>query len=191
MNAVVNHAASPIRLDIGCGPNKKPDWLGVDAIAFPGVDVVHDLRSGVWPWEDSSVAESQASHFIEHLTNFNDKWERVHFFNELWRITVPDGKCTLIFPHWASNRFYGDPTHKEPISEMSFYYLDPVWRAANAPHTDIKHNPNGYNCHWACSWGYYLHPSLGVRNAEYQEFAKQFFKEACSDMVVTMQAIKK
>jgi hypothetical protein len=178
MNAALKESA-PIRLDIGCGPNKKADWLGVDCIAFPGVDVVHDVRTGRWPWEDNSVAESQASHFIEHL------------FNELWRITVPDGKCTLIFPHWTSNRFYGDPTHKEPLSEFSFYYLDPVWRAANAPHTDIAHNQNGYKCHWACSWGYYLKPELAVRNAEYQEFAKTYFKEAITDMVVTMQAIKK
>lgn len=180
-----------IKLDVGCGPNKRNDWVGIDQFSFPGVDHVHDVRSGPWPFEDNSVEESQASHFVEHLTNFGDKWERVHFFNELWRITVPNGKCTLVFPHWASNRFYGDPTHKEPLSEMSFYYLDPVWREANAPHTDQKWNEHGYNCHWACTWGYYLHQSLNVRNPEYQEFAKAFFKEACQDMVVTMQCIKK
>lgn len=192
MNAVVKQeTAQPLKLDIGCGPNKKgPEWTGVDVIAFPGVDVVHDIRSGRWPWEDNSVTEAHASHFIEHLTNLNEKWERVHFFNELHRIMAKDAKCTLVFPHWASNRYYGDPTHKEPFSEMGFYYLDPNWRAANAPHTDIAHNPHGYSCHWACYWGYTLHPSLTVRNTEYQEFAKQFYKEACQDIVVTMTAIK-
>ena len=180
-----------IKLDIGCGPNKRKDWIGIDQFSFPGVDHVHDVRSGPWPFEDNSVDESQASHFIEHLTNFDEKWERVHFFNELWRITVPGGKCTLVFPHWSSNRFYGDPTHKEPISEMSFYYLDPVWRKANAPHTDAEWNKGGYKCHWACSWGYYLHDGLKPRSDAFQEFAKTYFKEACQDMVVTMQCVKK
>jgi hypothetical protein len=191
MNAVVKENAAPISLDIGCGKNKRAGWVGIDAIKFDGVDIVHDVRSGRWPFEDNSVAESQASHFLEHLTNFGDKWERVHFFNELWRITVPGGKCTLVFPHWASNRFYGDPTHKEAISEMAFYYLDPAWRDINAPHADSRYNPNGYSCHWACSWGYYLDQPLTLRNPEYQEFAKRYFKEACSDMVVTMEAVKK
>jgi SAM-dependent methyltransferase len=183
-------APDPISLDIGCGINKKPGYIGVDAIAFPNVDIVHDLRGGPWPFADNSVGVSHCSHFIEHLTNLNDRWERVHFFNELWRITVPGGKCTLTFPYWGSNRFYGDPTHKEPLSEFTFYYLDPNWRATNAPHIDSVHVPHGYRCHWACTWGHNLLPDLNARNDEYKIFAAQFFKDAVTDLVVTMEAIK-
>ena len=118
------------------------------------------------------------------------EYRRVRFFNELYRITVPGGKCTLALPHWSSQRYYGDPTHAEPFSEFGFYYLDKNWRATNAPHTDIAHNPNGYTCHWNCTWGYAMHQSLLVRNQEYQNFAMTFFKEACTDLVVTMVATK-
>jgi hypothetical protein len=192
MNAIVKTQDSPIiRLDIGCGPNKKgPDWTGIDRIKFEGVDIVCEVGRDEWPFANDSVEEIHASHFLEHLTNFEGKWERTHFFNEAFRVMKPMGKMTLIFPHWASNRFYGDPTHKEPWSEMSFYYLDTLWRTQNAPHTDIKYNPNGYDCNWNCTWGYTMKPELGVRNLEYQQFAMSNYKDAIMDIIATCTATK-
>lgn len=186
MSAAAETVKQPIRIDIGCGPNKKAGFVGVDTIKFDGVDYV--LNAGVekWPWADGEVDEAHASHFLEHLTNNDGRWERVHFFNELHRVLKKDGRCTLVIPHWASERYYGDPTHKEPFSEMGFYYLDPTWRAANAPHTDAKHNPHGYSCDFACTWGYTTHPSLQVRNAEYQQHALTFWKGAAQDIVATL-----
>jgi hypothetical protein len=189
VNAVVKEKPL-IKLDLGCGPNPKEGYVGVDSIAFNEKVQVFDLRTGPWPWEDNSVSEANCSHFLEHLTNLDGKWERVRFFNELYRIMVPGGQCTLIFPHWASNRFYGDPTHKEPISEMAFYYLDPNWRKVNAPHTDIEHNPNGYSCYWNCTWNYTLHPEVAIREQKYQQYAMTFYKEACQDFVMTITANK-
>lgn len=192
-----------LRIDLGCGPNKRQPlpgevpWVGVDSIAFPGVDVVADLTRR-WPWPDSSVAEAHASHFLEHLTNFEDRWERVHFFNELYRVLVPGGKATLIFPHWCSNRYYGDPTHREPFSEMGFYYLKREWRLGDpaknlpgqAPHADAAHNPNGYACDFDATWGYAMRPDLSARNQEYQQFAMSNYKEACLDLHATLTACK-
>ena len=186
----------PIRLDLGCGSNKRNDkpFLGVDSIQFPGVDVVCDLTKAPWPWQDSSVEEVHASHFIEHLTNFEGRWERVRFFNELYRILVPGGKATLIFPHWCSTRYYGDPTHKEPISEMAFYYLSREWRLgnpaknvpANAPHTDITNNPNGYNCDFEAVWGNLIRPEWTVKSQEASQFAQQWYKEVIQDLQCTL-----
>ena len=181
---------APKKLDLGCGPGKKEGFYGVDRIAFPGVDLVLDFGKGSWPWADNSIEEAHSSHTLEHLTNLQEKWERVTFFNELYRVMKPGGKCSLTIPHWASNRYYGDPTHKEPFSEMGFYYLDKNWRAQNAPHTDIQHNPNGYSCHWRCEWGYSMHQSLLARNDEYRQFAMQNYKESCQDIIATMTAIK-
>lgn len=180
-----------IRLNLGSGPTKKGDgWTDVDLIKFDNVDVVCNLGAEKWPWEDSSVDELFASHFLEHLTNFEGKWERVRFFNEAFRVMKPLGKMTLIFPHWASNRFYGDITHREAFSEMGFYYLDRLWRSQNAPHTDIAYNPNGYTCNWNCTWGYTMRQDLGVRNAEYQQFAMANYKDAILDIIATCVATK-
>jgi len=175
-----------LKLDLGCGPNPREGFEGVDALPFDGkVKHVVELR-GPWPWPDNSVEEAHASHFIEHLTNLGGAWERVHFFNELYRVLVPGGKATLIFPHWCSNRYYGDPTHKEPFSEMGFYYLSLEWRKSQAPHTDREHNPNGYSCDFEATWGYSMHQDLQVRSQEYQQHALQFYKEAASDIIATL-----
>ena len=129
-------AVKLINLDLGSGPNKKDGFIGVDKYKMKGVDVVCDLGKEKWPWKDNSVDEVNCTHFLEHLTNFNGKWERTHFFNELYRVMKKGAKATLVFPHWCSNRYYGDPTHCEPFSEFGFYYLSKDWRATQAPHSD-------------------------------------------------------
>lgn len=182
-------APSPptLKLDFGCGPHKREGFEGVDATPFVGVDHVVDLRITPWPWADNSVSDAHASHFVEHLT----ATERVAFCNELYRVLVPGGSCQVIVPHWASCRAYGDPTHQwPPVSEFWFYYLSREWRAQNAPHTDIQHNPQGFACHFDATWGYSLRGDLGVRNQEFQQFAIANYKEVCQDTVATLRAVK-
>jgi hypothetical protein len=178
-----------IKLDLGCGTAKKGvDWVGCDKISFPGVDRVFDIGVDVWPFEDDSVDEVNCSHVLEHLTNLNDKWERVHFFNELFRVLKVGAKCMLVLPHWCSTRFYGDPTHKEPFSEMGFYYLSKDWRRGNSPHCDSTQapGPQSYNCDFEANWGYSFHPSLYVKNDEYKQFALANYKESCQDIIATL-----
>lgn len=169
-------AAGPLRLDLGCGKNKKVGFVGVDCRMFEGVDQVVDLTKK-WPWKDGSVEEVHASHVVEHFT----ATERIHFVNELCRVLKVGGKATIITPHWASQRAYGDLTHQwPPVSEMWFFYLLKSWRAVNAPHND------GYTCDFDASWGYSLHPQVGPRNQDYQQNAIAFYKEACQDTIATL-----
>jgi hypothetical protein len=112
--------------------------------------------------------------------------ERVHFVNELYRVLKMDGKATLIAPHWASCRAYGDPTHRSVVSEFWFYYLSDEWRAANAPHTDAQYLPGGFACNFLATWGYTMRGDLATRNQEYQQFAMQNYKEVCQDIVATL-----
>jgi len=184
----------PIRVDIGCGKNKRSDgeWFGIDIIPFEGVDKVMNAGTQKWPFKDGSVDEIHASHFVEHLLPD----ERIHFVNELHRVLknpeYADGKlvkgfATIIVPHWASQRAYGDLTHKWPaVSEFWFYYLDKDWRATNAPHLCFDQCGYGYTCHLQVTWGYSMHPEIQSRNAEYQQNAMKFWKEACSDIIAQM-----
>lgn len=174
-----------VKLDIGCGPNKKEGFTGVDQYKFDGVDIVGDVASlEFWnTLEAGSVEEVNASHFVEHL----DAMQRVTFYNGLWRVMKLDAKATIVTPYWCSNRAYGDPTHQwPPISEMSFFYLSRKWRAENAPHTDAQWLPNGYECNFEAGWGYNPHPILATKNREYQEMALTFHKEAAQDMITTL-----
>lgn len=165
-----------MKLDLGCGPNKKEGFVGIDAIKFDNVDFVLNLGKEKWPFEDESVDEIHASHFMEHL----DAAERVHCVNEMYRVMKKGAKATVIVPHWNSSRAYGDLTHKwPPVSEFWFYYLNKEWCKVNAPHSN-------YTCDFDTTWGYSLHPSLQVRNQEYQNYALSFFKEAAQDVIATL-----
>lgn len=176
-----------IKLDLGSGGNKiAEDWIGVDIYKMKGVDVVCNLAKDKWPWKDNTVDQVHAAHFLEHLTNLGEKWERVHFFNELYRVLKVGAKARLIFPHWCSNRYYGDPTHKEPFSEMGFCYLSKDWRMSQAPHADKKWNKNGYSCDFEAQYGYNLRGDLAGRNQEYVMMALSKEKEAAQDIDATL-----
>lgn len=112
-----------IKLDIGCGKNKKPGFTGVDI--WEGADIVWDLEQFPWPFEDSSVDEIFCSHFIEHTKDL------VSFANELYRIMKIGGKAEIIAPYYSSVRAWQDPTHLRAISENTFYYFCKEWREIN------------------------------------------------------------
>lgn len=166
-----------LKLDLGCGPNKREGFLGVDALPFDGkVDKVCDLRKTPWPWKDASVGEVHCSHFLEHLTGA----ERVPFFNELYRVMAKDAKATIIVPSWTSERAYGDPTHQwPPVVGMSFFYLDKNWRAANAPHC-------GYECDFLFTGGNTLGAPWNLKTQEAQIFAQTHYINVAQDMIVTI-----
>jgi hypothetical protein len=180
-------ADTALRIDLGCGIKKKEGFVGVDSKPFDGkVDIVHDLTQK-WPFEDGTVTEAYCSHFLEHLT----AQQRIHFVNELHRVLKPgaknasgqavEGFATIITPHWASNRAYGDLTHQwPPVAEMWFFYLSKDWRRDHAPHNDF------YTCDFEASWSYKKHPALQPWSVEDQKYAMQFFKEAAQDLVCTL-----
>lgn len=166
-----------MKLDLGCGKHKKDGHIGVDSIAFDGVDVVCNIGADRWPFDDESVDEAHASHVVEHLT----AGERIHFVNELARVLRRGSKATIVTPHWCSNRAYGDLTHQwPPVSEMWFFYLKREWREVNAPH-NVE-----YTCDFDATWGYGVNPALHTRNAEYVQYALESFKESATDLIATI-----
>lgn len=58
---------SGIRLDIGCGQNKNPGFIGMDYEAYPGVDIVHNVEVFPWPLPDACAEIAVTSHLLEHL----------------------------------------------------------------------------------------------------------------------------
>jgi hypothetical protein len=172
---VKKNDVAPLKLDLGCGPNKREGFTGVDAIKFPNVDLVHDLRK-VWPWKDNTVDEVHCSHFLEHLTGT----ERIHFYNELYRVMKSEAKAQIIVPHWSSGRAYGDLTHQwPPVVEFSFYYLDKGWRSVNAPHC-------GLECDFLATWGYSITPQWQAKNQETQMFGVNHYREVAQDLIATL-----
>ena len=69
---------------------------------------------------------------------------------------------------------------------MWFMYLNAEWRMSQAPHTDAKHWKDGYKCNFDATWGYGLNPKILQRNAEFQQFALDHYKEAALDIHATL-----
>jgi predicted SAM-dependent methyltransferase len=164
-----------LKLDLGCGKRKQEGFHGVDSEKFDGVDTVQDLRL-MWPWPDQSVDEVFSSHFLEHLTGS----ERVHFFNELYRVMKDGSQARIITPDWSHDCAYGDPTHQwPPMSRWYPLYLNKAWREMNAPHV-------GYTCDfdWMTSgtWDAWLEP----RPMEFKQWAMQYYNNALRDLIVIL-----
>lgn len=166
----------PLKLDLGCGKNKKAGFLGVDSIAFEGVDMVLDLRIVPWPWDNDTVDEVHTSHFVEHLTGA----ERVPFFNELHRVMKPGATVQVITPDWTHACAYGDPTHQwPPMSGWWPFYVGKAWRDVNAPHC-------GYTCDFDHSIAGGWDEWLWSRNMEFRVFAMQRYVNSQRDLIVTL-----
>ncbi len=174
--------AGPLRIDLGCGTNKKEGFLGCDQRQFPGVDVVMNLTKR-WPWKDNTVDEAHMSHALEHFTGP----QRVQIFNELYRVMKRGAIATIVTPYWCSNRAYGDFTHAwPPVSEALYLYVSESWRRGQAPDNDIVWNPAGYNCDFESEIRYVLHPQIKDADENTRDMAITFYKEACQDMVVRL-----
>lgn len=172
-----------VKLDLGCGPNVKDGFIGIDRLKFKGVKHVVSLGIRPIPYRANSVEEVHMSHFLEHL----NAAERCFLLNDLYRVMTIGAKATVVVPIWSSSRAYGDPTHQwPPIGEMFFYYLSKEWRDKNAPHTDVQHWPKGYSCDFEATWGYNIHPTIQMKNQEFQQFAVNFYKEAALDIHCTL-----
>lgn len=122
-----------MKLDIGCGNHKDQGWIGIDIQPLPCVDIVHDLNLHPWPLESESVDQAKAWHVLEHIpptcvTEASTRRPFIEFMDELWRVLKPGGQVDIETPHGASDGYIHDPTHCNPIDELTFEHFDPDYR---------------------------------------------------------------
>lgn len=113
-----------IKLDIGCGDNKQPGFVGIDMLPLPSVDIVWDLETFPWPLPDECVMTAVASHVLEHINPHKGVF--INVMDEIWRILKPGGQFAFVVPYAGSHGYYQDPTHCNPINETTMGYFDPL-----------------------------------------------------------------
>jgi ubiquinone/menaquinone biosynthesis C-methylase UbiE len=106
-----------LKIDIGCGTNKKNGFKGLDILPLPGVDYIANLEEGLGFLQDNSVDEFFTAHFLEHINNFELMMAEIH------RTLKPGGICTVFVPHFSNPYFYSDYTHKRFFGLYSFDYF--------------------------------------------------------------------
>jgi predicted SAM-dependent methyltransferase len=108
-----------MKLDLGCGNSKNTGFVGVDSLPLPNVDVVHDLNTLPYPFEDNVVDEVILSQVLEHLVN------PLNVMEELFRICKNGAKITIGVPYFRSFYAVIDPTHRNFFGVYWFNYFDP------------------------------------------------------------------
>lgn len=130
---------SGLRLNLGCGQDQRPGWTGVDRVAGPAVDQVHDLNVGPWPWGDASVEAILARDVFEHVD------DAVMFMVECHRILEPGAALFIKTPHYLHRDAFTDPTHKRFPTEHTFDYWIPgtqLFKQGNAAYGGVGFGPD-------------------------------------------------
>lgn len=109
-----------IRINIGCGEQKKEGWIGIDKADY-GQEIKRDLLRGL-PFCDNSIEEIIADSILEHIHE-NDDFTFV--MNECLRVLKSGGQMYVRCPHWRGSSRHKDPTHCRDFDERSFSYFEP------------------------------------------------------------------
>jgi predicted SAM-dependent methyltransferase len=94
-------------LNIGCGPNSIKDFINLDYMWLPGVDLVWDITKGI-PFKNNKFSGIYSEHCLEHLSYQQAKFVLGEFFRllnstGLVRIVVPDAGLYLETYHRQKN----------------------------------------------------------------------------------------
>lgn len=122
-----------VDLDLGCGENKQPGFIGIDQRALPDVDIVWDLINDPWTCIPPEIVKNVVmSHFFEHVI----PWRVIHFMAELHRVCKVGAKIFISGPYAMGFRYIQDPTHCNPVNEATFLYWDKshdLWNVYKPP----------------------------------------------------------
>jgi hypothetical protein len=103
-----------MRLNLGCGFNKRAGFVSVDSSAHCEPDILHDLEEFPWPWADSSVEEIVMRHVLEHLGATAEVYFGV--LREMYRVCRHDARITVVVPHPRHDDFLHDATHVRAVT---------------------------------------------------------------------------
>lgn len=129
----------PLRLNLGCGGRKVDGYLNVDSSAACQPDLVLDLEQTPWPWPDDAAEEILLIHVLEHLGESTQGF--LALMKEMWRVTRPGGKITIVVPHPRHDDFLGDPTHVRAVLPETLVMFDQErnrqWQTQGAANTPL------------------------------------------------------
>jgi SAM-dependent methyltransferase len=126
-----------VRLDLGCGSNKPPNFIGIDRYAMPRVDILADLES--LPFASDSVDLILASHSLEHVSNLLSVMKEIH------RICKHGAQVVIVAPYGQQTLNLANPYHKQVFNE----HTPRFWTTSESSPLD----PREYHHPHAGKWG--------------------------------------
>ncbi len=129
-------------LHIGPGKKGLPGAVTIDVLPLSGVDIVHNLDSLPWPFQDNEFDLIFAHNVFEHLDN------QVLVMEEMWRILKPQGRMVIAVPYFRSPDAFTDSTHKHFFTTQSLDYYIQGKKLASYQYTDKNFLEKGFWFGW-------------------------------------------
>ena len=130
-----------MKLNMGCGHNKRSGYVNVDMSPVCYPDVVCDLETLPWPWEDNSVEAVLFNHSLEHLGQNSRVF--LGMMKELYRICRDGAEIEINVPHPRHDNFINDPTHVRIITpgllQLFDRSLNDEWKKMGAANSPMAH----------------------------------------------------
>lgn len=108
-------------LEIGAGlrPTIREDQniIHLDRVKLPHIEVVHDIESGKYPFDDTTFDEVLAFSVLEHTSDIIKQLEEIH------RICKNGAIVSIEVPYYNSPDAFRDPTHKSFFTERTMDYF--------------------------------------------------------------------
>lgn len=110
-----------MKINLGSGYKRIDGFLNIDddILVNPDYMVNLDDENIKLPFDDNTITEVRAHHILEHIgTGF------IPLMKELYRVCQHGAILDIVAPHHCHEVYYGDPTHKRPITVNGMYLFD-------------------------------------------------------------------
>lgn len=109
-----------MKINLGCGHKKIPDFINIDIRPEVNPDLVSNIEwSGLESFKDNSVDEIRAFDFLEHI-----RIEKTVFvIEEIYRVLKPGGRFEHFTPSTDGRGAFQDPTHLSFWNINSWLYF--------------------------------------------------------------------
>lgn len=107
-----------LKLNLGCGKDKREGYLNCDFIREVNPDFICDLSKKL-PFKDNSVNEILLNHVIEHVKN----WDEV-LIKEIYRICKNNAIIKIRAPYFKHESAFSNFQHYRFFTYTTFDLLD-------------------------------------------------------------------
>lgn len=126
-----------MKLNLGCGFDKREGWLNVDNFQACEPDQMLDIETTPWDLPTNGFDHVLMKHVLEHVGADFATFRQV--MQELYRILTPDGLLEIHVPHVRHDTFWSDPTHVRAFTPLTFTMMSKrqnrVWMEQRANYT--------------------------------------------------------
>ena len=169
-----------MKIDLGCGLNRRPGFIGIDQYPNKNVDIVADLDKEGIPLDSNTVDYVYSSHLLEHLFNLD------FVIREIYRVCKHNAIVEIHVPHFSfpQYEFHVRTFRYESLKDYEITYYN----------NKMIGMPDYFKClsrQLVCTkWYKFFEKFINRHPYLYeQSFLCSFIK--CADLIIMFQAIKK